>query len=113
MYAIRRLRASADIFRTVVILKRTSALFVAKNNIEFFKIYSVFTSDMDRGGRGIEPVLTFFGQGLHFLPGMEKNGRLTFFWTIFYDFGRHHLWIDPEQKHSKVKHGLVVTNWGG
>jgi len=30
---------------------RTSALFVAKTNIEFFKIYSVSTSDMDRGER--------------------------------------------------------------
>jgi len=28
---------------------RTSALFVAKTNIEFFKIYSVSTFDMDRG----------------------------------------------------------------
>jgi len=47
-----------------VIQMQTSALFVAKTNIEFFKIYSVSTSDMDRGeGRGIEPVLTIFGQG--------------------------------------------------
>jgi len=50
MYAISRSRGlpSADIFRTVVIQMRTSALFVAKTNIEFFKIYSVSTSDMDR-----------------------------------------------------------------
>jgi len=45
-----------------VIQMQMSALFVAKTNIEFFKIYSM--SDMDRGegreGRGIEPVLTFF-----------------------------------------------------
>jgi len=41
---------------------RTSAFFVAKTNIEFFKIYSLSTSDMDGEGeeRGIEPVLTFF-----------------------------------------------------
>jgi len=39
---------------------QTSALFVAKINIEFFKIHSVSTSDMDRGeGREIEPVFTF------------------------------------------------------
>jgi len=51
-YAVNRLRGlpSADIFRTVVIQMRTSALFVVKTNIEFFKIYSVSTSDMDRGG---------------------------------------------------------------
>jgi len=43
---------------------RTSALFVAKTNTEFFKIYSVSTSDMDRGrGGGLSQCLHFFGQG--------------------------------------------------
>jgi len=54
-YAVSRSRElpSAEIFRTVVIQMWTSALFVAKTNIKFFKIYSVSTSDMDRGeGRG-------------------------------------------------------------
>jgi len=27
--------------------------------------------------------------------------------SIFHDFGRRPLWMDPEQKHSKVKHGLA------
>jgi len=38
-----------------VIQVRTSALFVAKTNVEFFKTHSVSTPDMDRGeGRGRE-----------------------------------------------------------
>jgi len=42
-------------FRQDVISMRTSALFVAKTNIDFFNIYSVSTSDMDRReGRGEE-----------------------------------------------------------
>jgi len=51
-------------FEQGVVQMRSSALFVAKTNIEFFKIYgSVFTSDIDRvrGGERFEPVLTFFG----------------------------------------------------
>jgi len=42
-----------------VIQIRTSALFVVKTNIKFFKTYSVCTWT----GEGREPVLTFFGQG--------------------------------------------------
>jgi len=49
---------SADIFWTVFIQVRTSALFVAKTNIEIFKIYSVSTSDMDRGSDGIQGIRT-------------------------------------------------------
>jgi len=82
---------SADIFRTVVIQMRTSALFVAKSNIKFFKINSMSTSDMDSGrGEGLS-------QCLHFLD-KERS--------IFHDFGRRPVWIAPEQKNSKVKHGL-------
>jgi len=72
----------------------TSALFVAKTNIEFFKIYSVSTSDIDKGGwerRGIEPVLTFF---------WTRGGQ------FFMILCRRPLWMDPEQKNSKVKLGL-------
>jgi len=57
-----------------VIQVQTSALFVAKTKIEFFKVYSVSTSDMDRGkgrGEGLSQCLHFF---------LDK-GRL-----IFYDF---------------------------
>jgi len=36
-------------FGQEVIQMRTSAFFIAKTNIEFFKFYSVSTSDMDRG----------------------------------------------------------------
>jgi len=57
-----------------VIQMRTSELFIAKTNTKFFKIYSVSTSDMDRGGgegRGFEPMLTFF---------LDKG------WSIFHDF---------------------------
>jgi len=46
---------------------RTSALFVAKTNIDFFKIYSMSTSDMMDRGEGrreeLSQCLRFFGQG--------------------------------------------------
>jgi len=48
-----------------VIQMRTSKIFFAKTNIEFFKIYSVSTSNMDKGeGRGkrLSQCLHFFGQ---------------------------------------------------
>jgi len=88
---------NANIFRTVVIQLRTSALFVVKTNIEIFKIYSVSTSDMDRvEGRGIEPVLTLF---------LDK-GR-----SIFHDFGRRRLWIWTLSKNTaKLSMGYRPTN---
>jgi len=64
---------------------QTSAIFVAKTNIEFFKIYSVSTSGMDREeGRGEE-----LSQCLHFLD-KERS--------IFMILCRRTLWMDPEQK---------------
>jgi len=48
-----------------VIQMRTSALFVAKTNIKFFKIYSVSKSDINRGGgggEGLSQYLHVFGQ---------------------------------------------------
>jgi len=68
---------------------RTSALFVAKTNIEFFKIYSVSTRTGRR--RGIDPVLTFF---------WTRRGQ------FFMILCKRLLWIAPEQKNSIVKHRL-------
>jgi len=65
-YALSRSRRlpSADIFWTGVIQMRTSELFVAKTNIEFFLICSVSTSDMDRGrGEGLNHCLHFLDKG--------------------------------------------------
>jgi len=77
---------------------RTSARFVARTNIEYFKIYSVSTTDMDRGeekGEDLSQCLNFFGQG-------EGEGG-----HFFMILCRRRLWMDPEQKkYSKVKHGL-------
>jgi len=68
-----------------VIQMRTSALFVAKTNIKFFKIYSVSTWT---GGRGI-------------------GASADIFWTrggqFFMILCRHPLWTAPEQNNSKVK----------
>jgi len=70
---------------------RTSALFFAKTNIEFFKIYSMSTSDIDRvEGRGIETVLTFV---------WTRGGQ------FFMILCRHRLWMNPEQKTAKLSMG--------
>jgi len=52
--------SSADIFRTRGVLQmRTSALFDAKN----FVFSKFMVCQRGQMGRGVEPVLTFFGQG--------------------------------------------------
>jgi len=82
-------------FEQGVIQMWTSALFVAKTKIKFFKIYSVSTSEGTGERRWIEPVLIFF---------WTRGGQ---FFMILY--GRP-LWMAPEQKNSKVKHGYRPSN---
>jgi len=86
---------SADIFRTVVIQMRTFALFVAKTNIKFFKVYIVCPHLTWTGGRGIEPVLTFF---------RTREGQ---FFMILVDvlYG-----LTLSKKNSKLSMGYRPTN---
>jgi len=69
---------------------RTPALFVAKTNIEYLKIYSVSWQE-GREGRGIELVLTFFW-----------TRRDQFFMILC----SRTIWMASEQKNRKLKHGL-------